>query len=180
MVGRRPVRKDTGDSKSKTAAGERTIPLTDVGVSALGRLRSRAETIKPVTLHTSCSPRLRLDSSAAGRRRRAQRTFPISTPLADEELAIRREERSPRKQACRFFGSMTSGNVPSLNLVKTVHPIQSSWRLPGTSAVACWNATATFGWKRNGQRWKRLLRTPKRRLRTNHDTNVQLADARPV
>jgi integrase len=29
--------------KSKTAAGERTVPLTDVAVSALGRLRRRAE-----------------------------------------------------------------------------------------------------------------------------------------
>jgi len=34
--------------KSKTAAGERLIPLTDVAVSAFARLRSRAERIGPV------------------------------------------------------------------------------------------------------------------------------------
>ena len=36
--------------KSKTAAGERTVPLTDVAASALGRLRNRAEafgTVEP-------------------------------------------------------------------------------------------------------------------------------------
>ena len=34
--------------KSKTAAGERVVPLTDVAASALGRLRRRAETFGPV------------------------------------------------------------------------------------------------------------------------------------
>ena len=34
--------------KSKTAAGERVVPLTDVAVSALGRLRRRAEGFGPV------------------------------------------------------------------------------------------------------------------------------------
>jgi integrase len=34
--------------KSKTAAGERTIPLTDVACSALGRLRGRAESFGPL------------------------------------------------------------------------------------------------------------------------------------
>ena len=34
--------------KSKTAAGERVIPLTDVASSALARLRTRAETFGPV------------------------------------------------------------------------------------------------------------------------------------
>ena len=34
--------------KSKTAAGERTIPLTDVASSALARLRTRAESFGPV------------------------------------------------------------------------------------------------------------------------------------
>jgi integrase len=36
--------------KSKTAAGERVVPLTDVAVSALGRLRRRAEGFGPVEL----------------------------------------------------------------------------------------------------------------------------------
>jgi len=34
--------------KSKTAAGERVVPLTDVAVSALARLRRRAESFGPV------------------------------------------------------------------------------------------------------------------------------------
>ena len=34
--------------KSKTAAGERTVPLTDVACSALARLRTRAESFGPV------------------------------------------------------------------------------------------------------------------------------------
>ena len=34
--------------KSKTAAGERAVPLTDVSVSALGRLRRRAESFGAV------------------------------------------------------------------------------------------------------------------------------------
>ena len=34
--------------KSKTDAGERIVPLTDVAVSALGRLRRRAENFGPV------------------------------------------------------------------------------------------------------------------------------------
>jgi len=34
--------------KSKTAAGERVVPLTDVAVSVLGRLRRRAELLGPV------------------------------------------------------------------------------------------------------------------------------------
>ena len=34
--------------KSKTAAGERTVPLTDVACSALGRLRTRAEAFGPI------------------------------------------------------------------------------------------------------------------------------------
>jgi integrase len=34
--------------KSKTAAGERTVPLTDVAASALARLRTRAESFGPV------------------------------------------------------------------------------------------------------------------------------------
>ncbi|MEO6802163.1 MAG: site-specific integrase [Granulicella sp.] len=34
--------------KSKTAAGERTVPLTDVATSALARLRTRAESFGPV------------------------------------------------------------------------------------------------------------------------------------
>jgi integrase len=34
--------------KSKTAAGERTVPLTDVAASALARLRARAESFGPV------------------------------------------------------------------------------------------------------------------------------------
>lgn len=38
--------------KSKTAAGERTVPLTDVAASALARLRTRAESFGPVeTVH---------------------------------------------------------------------------------------------------------------------------------
>src|SRR5215470_15566296 len=43
MVGRGLVARTLTIRRSKTTAGERVVPLTDVAVSALGRLRRRAE-----------------------------------------------------------------------------------------------------------------------------------------
>ena len=59
--------------KSKTAAGERTVPLTDVAVSALARLRRRAEgfgTVEPSHyVFAAFVPKFKLD----GKRREGDR-----------------------------------------------------------------------------------------------------------
>jgi len=64
---------------------------------------------------------------------------------------------SRRKLGCRASGSTIFGTVPSRNWPRTEHPIQPSWQLLDTSAVACLNGTATCGWKRSVQRLKRSL-----------------------
>ncbi len=53
--------------KSKTAAGERVVPLTDVAASALARLRGRAESDRSSRRITSLRPSCRNLRSAASR-----------------------------------------------------------------------------------------------------------------
>jgi integrase len=127
--------------KSKTAAGERIVPLTDVAASALARLRRRAEgfgLIEPSNyVFAAFVPKF----TFSGKQVIAYNVtgFDPTRHLNSWRSAWR---TLTKKAACRVSGSTIFGIVPSRSLRRTARPIPRSWQSPGTLAVACWNATA--------------------------------------
>jgi hypothetical protein len=134
---------------SKTEAGERVVPLTDVAVSALGRIRRRAEgfgTVKPSHyVFAAFVPKFKL----SGKRvvdglvdykitdfdpSRNLKSWRSALENADEESGLTGFP-VPRSAALRDYTACQ----------RMARPTQPSWRLRDTSAIACWNATAAAG-----------------------------------
>ena len=141
--------------KSKTTAGERVIPLTDVAASALARLRRRAEgfgTVEPSHyVFATFVPKFKFSGKKA-----------IDYKLTGFDPTRHLKSwgsawRTLTKRGCRVSGSMICGIAPSLSFPRTARPTPPSWQLRDTSVVACWNDIATCEWKRSETRWKPLL-----------------------
>ena len=124
--------------KTKTAAGERMIPLTSLAASALARLRTRAESFGPVGPSHSVFAAFIPSSISMGQ------TWWATTSRATIQRSIstvagRRGGLSRRKQDCRVSGCMTFGTVPSRSLQRAERRTAPSWRLPDVSAAGCRN-----------------------------------------
>jgi len=109
---------------------------------------------------------------------------------------VRPVERWRRRQACQASGSTISGTAPSLSSPRTGPQSLRSYRLPGTWAVACYNATVTSGRKQSAScrspcgnhKASSLRHRPCNRCppcensggRRGHDTNDHPENIRPV
>jgi len=117
--------------RSKTAAGERVLPLTDVAASALARLRQRAEGFDPVEqsyyVFAAFLPKFTfsgkkiIDYNVTG--------FDPTRHVNSWRSAWR---TLTKKRGCRASGSMISGIALSLSLRRTARPTRPSWQLRGT------------------------------------------------
>jgi len=142
--------------KSKTAAGERVVPLTDVAVSALAKLRRRAEGFGSVEqshyVFAAFIPKFTFSG---------KKVIDYNVTAFDPTHHVKSWRTAWRtltkKAGLPGFRFQICGTVPSPSLRKTERQTRRSWRLPDTSAVACWNGTVTCGWKQSERRWKPLL-----------------------
>ena len=122
--------------KSKTAAGERAVPLTDVAASALARLRRRAEGFGKVEpthyLFAAFVPKF----TFSGKKVIHYKSHALRPDAAPDSWRSAWGTLT-KKAAYRASGSTISGIAPSPSLPRTARLIQQSCRLPGTSADAC-------------------------------------------
>ncbi len=149
--------------KSKTAAGERTIPLTDVACSALARLRTRAESFGPVEPSHYVFAAFVPKFTFSGKKVIGYNVtgFDPTTHVNSWRTAWRTLTKKAGLPGFRFHDLR---HCAITRLRRAARQTQPSWRLPDTSAARCWSGTVTSAWKPSAQRWKPLQKQQNGRL----------------
>lgn len=114
--------------KSKTAAGERAVPLTDVAVSAMSRLRRRAEGFGVAEpshyVFAAFVPKFKFSG---------KRVIEYNVTAFDPKRHLNSWRSAwrtlTRKRAYRASASTISRIAPSRSLRRTARQIPRSWRL---------------------------------------------------
>lgn len=158
--------------KSKTDAGVRAIPLTDVACSALARLRTRAESFGPVdpahyVFASYVSRRVFNGTAVVGSN---LTEFDPTKHVNSWRSAWRTLTKKAGLPGFRFHDLR---HCAITSLAESGASDSTIMAIAGTLAAECWSGTVTSAWKPSARRWSASPKAAKWRVMTQTVTQIQ-------